>query len=78
MISHKYKYIFVHIPKCLGTSVERVLLEHEGIKTTVNDFQGKLLYSTNRNDISYNELEPWVELLRDWTLFIKIDYWFEK
>lgn len=30
MISHKNKYIFVHIPKCAGTSIEKCLLEHEG------------------------------------------------
>lgn len=30
MISHKHKYIFVHIPKCAGTSLEKCLLEHEG------------------------------------------------
>jgi len=32
MISHKHKYIFVHIPKCAGSSMEKCLLEHEGIK----------------------------------------------
>lgn len=30
MISHKNKYIFVHIPKCAGTSIEKCLLEQEG------------------------------------------------
>lgn len=28
MISHKHKFIFVHIPKCAGTSVEGVLRPH--------------------------------------------------
>ena len=31
MISHKYKYIFVHIPKCGGSSIEQTLLKAEGV-----------------------------------------------
>ncbi len=31
MISHKHKYIFIHIPKCGGTSVELALLKNEGV-----------------------------------------------
>ena len=31
MVSHKHRYIFVHIPKCAGTSVEKFLLDHEGV-----------------------------------------------
>ena len=27
MISHKHKFIFIHIPKCGGSSVEQSLLE---------------------------------------------------
>ena len=32
MISHKHKFIFVHIPKCGGSSIELALLKNEGIK----------------------------------------------
>ena len=31
MISHKHKYIFIHIPKCGGTSCESYLLKNEGV-----------------------------------------------
>jgi hypothetical protein len=31
VISHKHKFIFVHIPKCGGTSVELALLKNEGV-----------------------------------------------
>lgn len=32
MISHDYKCIFIHIPKCAGTSIEKVFGHHEGME----------------------------------------------
>tara|TARA_Y100000592_G_C5366952_1_gene266534 strand:+ start:175 stop:813 length:639 start_codon:yes stop_codon:yes gene_type:complete len=37
MISHKHKFIFVHIPKCAGTSIEKALLKYEGLDIDSND-----------------------------------------
>jgi chondroitin 4-sulfotransferase 11 len=31
MISDRHRYVFVHIPRCAGTTIEHVLLSHEGI-----------------------------------------------
>ena len=40
MKSTKFGYIYVHIPKCAGTSIERVLLGHEGIDISGTDSDG--------------------------------------
>lgn len=34
MISHHYRCIFIHVPKCAGTSIEHLLGHHEGHKGT--------------------------------------------
>jgi chondroitin 4-sulfotransferase 11 len=31
MISDKHKYIFIHIPKCAGSSIEKLLMCNEGV-----------------------------------------------
>ena len=33
MLSLKFKYIFLHTPKCAGTTIEKFLLEYEGVNT---------------------------------------------
>ena len=32
MISHKYKFIHIHIPKCAGTTIEKALGHFDGHK----------------------------------------------
>ena len=39
MISDKHKFIFIHIPKCAGSSIESILLQNENINI---DFNKKL------------------------------------
>lgn len=43
MISHRHNFIFIHIPKCGGTSVELSLLKNEGVINTDNKHDLKFL-----------------------------------
>ena len=43
MISHEHHYIFVHIPKCAGTSIEKALLALEGVSIPQGDMPLKIL-----------------------------------
>lgn len=40
MLSHKYKCIFVHIPKCGGSSIEKILWPSEAERTASNLWRG--------------------------------------
>ena len=31
IVSHKHKFIFVHIPKCGGTTIEKFFLDKDGV-----------------------------------------------
>ena len=41
MISHKHKFIFIHIPKCGGTSIEHSLLKNENVTKITDDVKQK-------------------------------------
>lgn len=48
MINHKKKYIFIHIPKTGGSSIEKALLSHEGVDMSSG---GKTIFSNLSKDI---------------------------
>ena len=57
MISHKHNFIFIHIPKCGGTSVELALLKNEGIQMKNYDKDDLNFLSTEQKQkyrIGYN------------------------
>lgn len=72
MISHKHKIIFVHIPKCAGTSIEKVLGHH-----SIYDGRGKQGHRTIRhiepvNIMALSSMNNFKMLLR------KLKYYFKK
>lgn len=48
MLSHKFKCIFVHIPKCGGTSIESILWPDKDDRTTSNLWMGFISKYNNK------------------------------
>ena len=68
MISHKHKFIFVHIPKCGGTSVEHSLLTAHGIPedrvinwnlTDEEKQDFRLYYKYGGTDVQHKKIEQY-------------------
>jgi hypothetical protein len=70
MISHKYKCIFIHIPKCAGTSIEEALghfddytgvdaQDHRMIRYLENPIPYKYILRNSSNFISFLRSLKW-------------------
>jgi hypothetical protein len=65
MISHKHKFIFIHIPKCGGTSIERALLREHGLAGSLTKDQKKefgLYYAHNGIHVQHQKIDEYDDI----------------
>ena len=82
MISHKHKSIFIHVPKCAGSSFHGICKKHS-IKLDVLNLKSVSLDST---DIKYEDhfkfsfvRNPWDRMVSNWCMWStwRKPYWFK-
>ena len=65
MISHKYKCIFIHLPKCAGTSIESALGHFENLRPGVQDHRSiRMIEKPFITPRAFSSQENIIEVLR--------------
>ena len=64
MISHKHKFIFIHIPKCGGTSIEHSLLKNENVTKITDDVKQKyrIYYTHGGVDVQHRKIDQFKDV----------------